>query len=76
MLVTPGKSYLLMALFHEDELFPHPLDILFQVCCDNGQIVQGLSETLNLNFQVSLEGVLIFIPLVRRREKYTCCWKA
>lgn len=68
-LVIPGLSYLLMMLLHEDELFSQPLDLLFQVCCDNGQVIQGLSETLNLNFQVFLEGVFIFIPLIRRKER-------
>lgn len=62
---SPGQSHLLMALLHEDEFFPHSLHLLLQVCRDNGQIIQGLSEALNFNFQVFLKGVFIFIPLAR-----------
>lgn len=51
---SSSASYLLMVLLHEDELFPHPLDLLFQVRCDDGQIIQVLSEALNFNFQVFL----------------------
>ena len=69
VLKIPGESHLLMALLHEDELFSHPLDFLFQVCCDDGQIIQGLSESLDFDFQVFLEGVFVFIPLVGRKGR-------
>ena len=51
---SPGQPHLLMAFLHEDEFFPHSLHLLFQICRDNGQIVQGLPEALNFNFQVFL----------------------
>lgn len=51
---SPGQPYLLMSLLHENELFPHSLHLLFQVCRDDGQIIQGLPETLNFNLQVFL----------------------
>lgn len=77
---SPGRSHLLMALLHEDELFPHSLHLLFQVCRDDGQIIQGLPEALNFNFQVLLERVFIFIPLARGglstsvMEGHGLCW--
>lgn len=58
-----------MALLHEDELLPHPLDFLFQVCSDDGQVIQDFPESLDFDFQVFLEGVFVFIPLVGRKEK-------
>lgn len=62
---SPRQSHLLMALLHEDEFLSHSLHLLFQVCRDNGQIIQGLSEALDFNFQLLLKGVFIFKPLVR-----------
>lgn len=58
-----------MALLHENELFPHPLNLLFQICSDDGQIIQSLSEAFNFNFQIFLEGVFIFVPLVGRERR-------
>lgn len=73
----PGQSHLLMALLHEDEFLSHSLHFLFQVCRDNGQIIQGLSEALDFNFQLFLKGVFIFKPLVREVGlEHSCCWKA
>lgn len=73
----PGQSHLLMALLHEDEFLSHSLHLLFQVCRDNGQIIQGLSEALDFNFQLFLKGVFIFKPLVREVGlEHSCCWKA
>lgn len=74
---SPGQSHLLMALLHEDELLSHSLHLLFQVCRDNGQIIQGLSEALDFNFQLFLKGVFTFKPLVREVGlEHSCCWKA
>lgn len=74
---SPGLSHLLMALLHEDEFLSHSFHLLFQVCRDNGQIIQGLSEALDFNFQLFLKGVFIFKPLVREVGlEHSCCWKA
>ena len=74
---SPGQYYLLMALLHEDEFLSHSLHLLFQICRDNGQIIQGLSEALDFNFQLFLKGVFTFKPLVREVGlEHSCCWKA
>ena len=74
---SPGQSYLLMALLHEDEFLSHSLHLLFQICRDNGQIIQGLSEALDFNFQLFLKAVFTFNPLVREVGlEHSCCWKA
>jgi len=52
-----------MAFPPEDVLFSQAFDFHFQICCDNGQAVELLTQVLNIKLHPLPARLLCFIPL-------------